>query len=322
MTPDKTSALVTLRGVNARTQWTKLLQHDPQHPSIPFQCSAHDDALYLPVVADYVYFEVLQDGRGHPAAEVKRRFLLAKPMLRMLQKGVFKSNQVPISARRTLYKAFLYSKIAFGAGAWQQMHVHTMHTWHTQMLHVVTRVITKMHRGPGVSNLDLIAASQLPRPMFVLSQQRLALFSRVMQTEMTELFAMLQAQKPDSSWLQMVCNDITRMHHLVPDEHLQTLAQVDQIELLARHVAQCPKALINYAKKASKIYCKYLRIWVISREFLTNLTDDLRRYDITTYLQDVPVQQAHGFACHECEATLAHLVLCVRASSNDIIRET
>eukprot|EP00438_Fugacium_kawagutii_P021808 Skav230858 [mRNA] locus=scaffold1335:27242:32707:+ [translate_table: standard] len=302
MTPDKTSALLALRGTDARKTWTDLLQHDMQHPYLVFECAASSHPLHLPIVADYIYLGVLQTHQGHPAAEVKRRFLIAKPILHMLSKGVFRSNRVPTQTRRTLCKAFLFSKVAFGAGAWQQMHVHTMQHWHNGLIHLVNRVVTRTKRGPGICNLDLVADSQLPHPMLVLCQQRVNLFSRVMNTEMVELFSLLQAQQPESSWLSMVCEDLQRIQHLVPDDAIQEVSSYAKVDLLARMCVHNPKALNRFVQKAVAIYAKYLRIWVIFRDFQRHIQEDLAKYGIIIAESDEPRPRPRGFACHECAA--------------------
>eukprot|EP00438_Fugacium_kawagutii_P006508 Skav209101 [mRNA] locus=scaffold179:83987:86101:- [translate_table: standard] len=123
-----------------------------------------------------------------------------------------------------------------------------------------------------------------------------------MLTDMVELFALLQAQHPETSWLAMVCQDVQRLQHLVPHEELHSLAVYDKVELLARWSVQHPGALPRYAKKAARIYAKYLRVWAISREFQKTFHDDLLQLGVQTTMLAEPRPQPQGFECHECAA--------------------
>lgn len=53
-----------------------------------------------------------------------------------------------------------------------------------------------MTRGEGTYTMDILAHSGLQHPHMLLTCQRLSLFDRLMQTELTELMALLQAQDP------------------------------------------------------------------------------------------------------------------------------
>lgn len=102
---DKTSVVLSLRGAASRKIWAQILRDDPLHPKLTFTCCALPKPARVSIVADYVYLGVLQDQQGHPACEVKRRFLSIQAVRKMLNKNIFKSPKMPASTRKLLFKS-------------------------------------------------------------------------------------------------------------------------------------------------------------------------------------------------------------------------
>ena len=130
--PDKTAVLPAFRGPDAETVRRVVLSYDPEHPKIAFHCRSMDSAGYIDVVPSYIYLGQLQDLKGNPSAEVQRRFLVTKASSRLLRRNIFRSPRMPFRTKVMLHKTLVMSKLLYGAGAWQQMHVQTSRSWHNQ----------------------------------------------------------------------------------------------------------------------------------------------------------------------------------------------
>ena len=196
---DKTSALMALRGPTAQKTWTSLLQDNPTCPQLFFQCKAHEEVQSIAIVPDYVYLGSLHDQSGTPAVDLKRKLLSVQHLRKIMRKGVFKNSQVPSRTKSLLFQSLIMSRLQFNIGAWQSLHMSTARTWQTQLINLYSQLDRSFTRSAGVSNLDIVAGTRQLYPMLVLSTNRLRLNDRIMQTEMTPLFAILQASKSSDS---------------------------------------------------------------------------------------------------------------------------
>ena len=302
---DKTSVIVSFRGPTAKQQWAQLLQDDPCKPMIAFECPSLAAPLFLEVLPDYVYLGVLQDQKGHPAVEVRRRLLSVQAITNILREGIFKSPRLPVTTKRQLFRSLVLSKLTFSAGAWQFMHSHTTLMWISQLTQLYARFAGAIKRGPGVHTLDIIASSHLPHPLLLLVHMRLALYDRVMQTEMTQLMALLQNQDPQVGWLAMICDDLIRLQPLCPHTQLNQLALQSNHAELATFSFTHPKVLSKYAKQAAKMHGKYLDIWAAVRSFQQAFEHDADRYGLEWTHNVVPDFAPGMFECEHCPASFS-----------------
>ena len=245
---NKTSAVVVLRGPQAQRSWQQLLSPDPLNPGLDFDSLSLETPGYLAIVPDYVYLGSLTDGSGHPAADVKRRFLSLQAPRRLLTRGIFKSPRMPQQTKSMLFRSLLMSKLLFSSGAWQCMQIRTQRSWYSQLMNLYAAIAPTTKRGEGVSTLDLLADVKLDSPRLVLAVQRVRLFARVMQSEMLELFAVLQAQSSDESWLGLVCQDLTQFARLVPLPELAHAAHTNNSRAIANFSFAHPKFLLLWSR--------------------------------------------------------------------------
>ena len=311
MNKDKTSLLLALRGPNARTTWKSLLATDPQHPTLTFPSRAHDAPVSVVIVPDYMYLGSLHDHSGFPTVDVKRRFLAIQAIRKLLRRGVFKSQKVPLKTKSLLFQTLVVSRLTFSCGAWQPMHMLTARSWQTQLVNLYSQIHADFKRGPHVHNLDIVAMAKQLHPMMLLATSRLQLYDRVLQTEMTPLFALLQDQSQQSGWLAMICQDILQMSQYVSMPSLQSLAQqLDHAELA--HVCfRAPKRLSKLAHKAKLRYMRHLDLWNDFRKFQKAFDDDASCFGATWTDPEPMVTQVRNFECTHCQKTFAdHHALC------------
>ena len=280
--PNKTACVMKLRGNSANAVWHQLLQGaQPPKPRISFVCKSLRQPGHLDIVADYVYLGQLQDQRGHPACEIRRKFLNVKTSSVMLTRNVFRSKHMPFATKATLFRALVVSKLQYGAGAWQAMNIHTARSWHQQFCALLTRIAPTKHRGPHVSNLDILADCNFSHPMFVITSQRLSLFDRLMQSELLELMALLQNQDPAAGWFALVLQDVRKLADQVPQHPLSQPGVVDNIEAIAQYSCQHPKALTKLGKKVQKLYVKSLELWRQFRTFQAEMHQLWDEFSVT-----------------------------------------
>lgn len=167
-----------------------------------------------------------------------------------------------------IFQALVMSKLTFGAGSWQQMNIHTLRSWHTQVIKLYERLATRVHRGPGVFNLDIIAACRLPHPLLVLARERCSLFDRLMQTDMTEILAILQHQDAATGWFALVYSDVQQLSCFVPAHPIATSIGLCDIQQLGYYSCQHPQSLTRLCKSAVKVYTLYLDIWAQFRALI------------------------------------------------------
>ena len=176
---DKTSALVSLRGPGARATWAKLLPADSATPTtLDFSCRSVETPLSLHIVPDYIYFGTLIDATGHPASEIKRRFLAVQSMKRMLSKNIFKAPSLPFRTKCPIFRSLAPSRLLYGSGAWQPMNTLTLQSFCTQLVQLYRFLTPQLRPGAGARRLDFVAASEQPPPMLQLALQRFSLFDR------------------------------------------------------------------------------------------------------------------------------------------------
>ena len=302
---DKTSALMNLRGHQARRLWTQILESDPANPYLEFTSASLTKPGRLAVVPGYVYLGQLQDGKGHPASEVHRRFLETQASSRLLKRNVFRSPRMPTKTKLMLFKSLVLSKVTFGASAWQHMHIHTAQKWSRQLINLYSSASPSIKHGPGVMNIDIIADCRLPPPMLLLAQQRFSLFDRLIQSEMLELYAVLQAQQVETSWFQLILHDLHRLAEQYPAHPVLADDVLCDIHALAQHVHHNPRALTKVGKWAVKHFQKYLSLWKSFREFQQQFQETASRFGITWSVSALPANLSIEFECNSCQARFA-----------------
>ena len=223
--PDKTSVVLALRGANAHQTWHSILA-EPHASSIAFRCPVMvcPEQARVVVLPDYIYLGSLQDLKGHPAAEVHRRFMLALPAMKMLTRNVFRSPYMPAKTKFNLFQSLVLSRLMYGAGAWMSMHVQTLRSWHRGLMRMLARIAPTVRRGPGTRTLDILADCGHVPPMMLLMKSRLSLFDRLCQIDTMEaLFAVLQSLHGPASWLPRVQADVQCLLRLQPDSTIQAV---------------------------------------------------------------------------------------------------
>ena len=294
---NKTSAVFKLRGSQAQKMWTKMLTPDPNHPCLEFDCISLATPGQLTIVPDYVYLGALVDGSGNPACEVKRRLLSLHAPRRLLSRGVFKSPRLPQRTRTMLFQALIMSKLVFSSGAWQQMHIHTQRTWHSQVMRLYAAIAPSVVRAEGVSTLDLLADVKLASPRLVLACQRVRLFSRIMQGEMIDLFAVLQAQDVETSWLTLVCRDLVQMSRLLPLPELDEALVQEDAKTIANFCFTHPSFLQKVTKKVVQSFQQYLQLWKDFRHFQKAYDDEASAFGVTWHDTITPRSLVDSYGC-------------------------
>eukprot|EP00438_Fugacium_kawagutii_P029390 Skav213042 [mRNA] locus=scaffold844:715291:720234:- [translate_table: standard] len=311
MGPNKTAAVAMLRGPGSQELWARLLHQNPDSPRLDFHSRHSQQMLSLDIVPDYVYLGSLQDQSGHQAVEVKRRLLSAKVPQRLLRLNVFKSPKVPYTTKRQLFRSLTLSKVLYGAGAWQRMHIQTLQSWNTQLIKLYHQMIPHFHRGADVYNLDIVARCQLPHPLLLLAQQRFSLFDRIMQTELTELLAVLQHQQANTGWFAQICMDLTQISSFLATSEPLDWVDMADISQVAVYSFQRPQALTKLGRQVTKLYLGYLRIWRDFRAFQQHFSNDMEVFGVQWYQDPIADAQVGSFECHLCSATfVSYKALC------------
>ena len=297
--PDKTAALIALRGNGAKQQWQQLMQANPHQPALQFQCASLMQPGRLDIVPNYVYLGQLQDQQGHQGCEVRRRFLLVQATGRILQKNIFKSPKMPMKTRKQLFQSLVVSKLVYGAGSWQMTQILTARAWHRQVMQLYAKIVARVSPGPNHYHLDTLAICELPHPMLLLAIQRFGLFERVMNTDMSELFALLQQQDPQSSWFTCVLNDLQRLSDVLPDH--EAFAHTQPADL-AKFCLNSRRVLSKLAKWAVRHYVNTLQLWKAFRLFQQQFDNAAREYGFQWDIDHTLPQQPAAFSCSQCQA--------------------
>eukprot|EP00438_Fugacium_kawagutii_P016851 Skav219683 [mRNA] locus=scaffold817:72948:78818:+ [translate_table: standard] len=311
---NKTSALIALRGAQVNAIWNEVLHHDAVHPKLQFWPTSSQVPLYLDIVPDYVYLGVLLDQQGHPAAEVKRRFLSLQAPTKLLNKGVFRSKHLPFDTKKMLFQSLTMSKLTFSSGAWQPMRIHTAQSWITQVMALYRKLAPTVKPGPSITHLDVVADCMVIHPHMILFVQRMSLFDRIMQSEMIELFAILQLQPRDTGWFSLICDDLIRTASLHNNEEVSQAATNFNVEWLAQHSFQHPKVFTRLGKTVVKHYKGYLQLWKSFRKFQKKFTLAAMTHGISWSEHQVPIPRGAAFVCDQCTASFpTYGALCTHA---------
>ena len=300
---DKTAVALSLRGPGSRKAWQRLLDQSSDKPVIPFQCRTYSDPQHLDVVPDYVYLGQLQNLSGNSSVEINRRFLLVQHSCRLLRTNVFRSPHMPIDTKYQLWKALVLSKITYGAGAWQSLYIATARKWHTQMMNQYASLLPQLKRGPGVMHLDILATGKFCPPMLVLTRMRCSLFDRLMQTELSELFALLQQQSRETGWFAIILDDLARLTRVCPAHVVFQFSGPDAIAELGHFCFLHPRSLTKCCNWVHKLQQLYLVLWQQFRCFQKQLEHVLSQHGVTWIDPDEPTFAAESFVCDECQAT-------------------
>ena len=311
---NKTAAILALRGPGSRQLWTTMLGNGQTPPGIHFQCRSIPAGATLEVVPDYVYLGQLQNQSGNPSIEVKRRFLMIQHVSRILRSNIFRSPKLPFRTKTQLWKALVLSKLTYGAGAWQQMHIATARTWHTQVLNQYNSLTHKVTRGPGVMNLDILATCQMVPPMLLLAKLRFILFDRIMSVDLPELLSILQAQDQHTGWLAMIRQDLYRLGQCCPTHPAFALTQHEDLQCLAHYCNTHPKALTKVGRWAQKLYCLYLQLWQQFRNFQQQWDQTWTQMGATWIQPEEATSSPDGYECDQCQLRFASFkALCSHA---------
>ena len=303
--PDKTAVLLALRGSTANQVRLQLLAGNPANPSLEFGCESLSTPGLLSVVATYVYLGQVQDQKGHPAAEVHRRFHVIQASSRLLRRNIFRSPRMPYRTKAMLHQSLVMSKLLYGAGSWQEPHLKTQQSWTTQLVQVYSHIAPNVKRGPGIYSIDILADCKVSHPMLTLACARFHLYDRVMQTELTELLALLQAQDPAHSWFSLIFQDLQRLSEQCPGHPVFNIAHQGTEEEMAQYCAHHPKALTRLGKWAQKLYIATLNIWKQFRAFQAHLESEASKFNAQWHQLTPAAEPAGNFACPQCAATFS-----------------
>lgn len=250
----------------------------------------------------------------HPGNEVRRRFLTIHAQQKMFNQNIFRSPKMPLRTRKLPFNSLILSKLTYGAGSWQQLHAHTSQSWRSRLVKMYGKVNPLHQRGPRVTTLDTIAAAQMAHPLLVLATKRLSLFDRVVQTELTELFALLQAQDANNGWLAQVCQDLLHIQPLCQPSPAFEFAAASDFFGLANYSYVHPRALTKLGKYAVARYVQHLRIWEDLRVFQSDFEQDAIRHGAVAsqhVVSDLPILQ---YTCDWCPSQFdAYAGLCAHA---------
>ena len=300
---DKTSVLLSLKGPKSRQLWSQLLAADPVSPVLHFECASLPSPGQLAIVPDYLYLGQLQTAKSHPADEVNKRFQDTKVASRLLQRNVFRSPKMPSKTKLQLFKSLVLSRITFGAGSWQAMRIQTARKWFCQMINNYCSVAPTMKRGPGVNNLDIIADARMPHPMLILAQMRFSLFDRIMQRDLAELLAILQAQDSESSWFQLIVQDLNQLEMQCPSHPVFDVNQQQEPQPLAQYTLEHPRALTKCGKWAVRSYLQYLALWRDFRQFQQQFEVEAAAFGVTWHMLTHHPEVPTTFECSKCSAS-------------------
>ena len=300
---DKTSVLLSLKGPKSRQVWSHILAADPINPVIQFECASLPSPGHLAIVPDYMYLGQLQTAKSHPADEINKRFQDTKVASRLLQRNVFRSPKMPFGTKLQLFKSLVLSRLTFGAGSWQAMHIHTAKKWFCQMINNYCSVAPNVKRGPGVSNLDIIAHAHMPHPMLVLAQMRFSLFDRIMQRDLAELLAILQDQDDDSSWFQLIVQDLNQLEMQCSSHPVFDVNQQQEPQPLAQYTLEHPRALTKCGKWAVRTYLHYLVLWRDFRQFQQQFEAEATAFGISWHMLTHHPEVPTTFECSKCSAS-------------------
>ena len=303
--PDKTAVLLALRGDQSQAVKQSLYCSQTDRTQLEFQCNSLTEPGKLDVVATYVYLGQVQDLQGHQGSEVRRRFLLSQATSRILRKNIFASPKMPQKTRKQLFQSLVISKLTYGAGAWQPLHIHTARSWHSQVMKMYVQIVARIQPGPNHFHLDTLAQCALPHPMLLLTNQRFSLFDRLVDSDMGELFALLQAQSHDQGWLTLIVHDLLRLSRTCPPHPVFEMAANDDITAIAQHCLSHPKALSKIAKWAHKHHLASHQMWQIFRTFQAKFEDDAIAYGFDWTFSTAPQQADAQFSCHACNAAFS-----------------
>ena len=305
MAKDKTSVVLALHGPDAQHTWTQLLNENPSSPVIPFQCRALSQPTAIAIVPDYVYLGSLHDHSGTPAADLKRKLLSIQHLRKILRKGVFKNPKVPMRTRSMIFQSLVMSRLQYNIGAWQSLHMHTARSWQTQIVTLHSQLHPSLARGPGVHSLDVVAGARQVHPMLIIATNRLRLFDRVTQSQMSPLLAILQAQDPEEGRLAMFTQDVLRVLQYVARPEVERLALDANHPQLAQYSFHNPRAFSKLANQCNTRYLKYLDIWVAVRQFAKDFDRETALHGITWQQTDPPTRPVGSFECQSCNAHFA-----------------
>ena len=306
--PDKTSVVLALRGASSRKTWTSLLA-EPHASSLAFDCPfmVRPEQARVVVLPDYIYLGALQDLKGHPAAEVHRRFLLAIPAMKMLRRNVFRSPYMPARTKLNLFHSMVLSRLLYGAGAWMPMHAQTIRSWHRGLMRMLAEIAPTVRRGPGTRTLDILADCCHVPPLVLLMKSRISLFDRLCQIDTMEaLFAVVQSLQGAHSWLSLVYTDVEFLLRLQPEPTIQAMLTPD-MQQAAAHSMRSPRVFTKLYRQAQRHYLSYLQLWKSFRQFLLDFNADAAAFGVVRVQPPEPPPIDRKFECPECGKTFESL---------------
>ena len=280
-------SILDTKWINPECKWISIIQvADGRHDFVGFRVVA----AYLDLVDEHIRLQVILHGG-----------------LQKLRRALGAVDDVEVDASRVkrimLFQSLLMSKLLYGSGAWQPMHIQTQRSWHSKLMHLYASIAPSVICAEGVSTLDILADVSLACPQLVLAVQRLRLFSRVMRSEMTDLLAVLQAQAPGEGWLDSVCQDIVHMSRLLPIPEVVEAATNGCSRTLAQYAFAHPRFFLALSKRAMQAYQCYLRIWRDFRKFQSDFDHDASQFGVTWHDSFVPRTHAADFICDFCNAS-------------------
>ena len=299
---NKTSVVLCLRGTDSQALWTQILHSNPDDPGLDFTCQAVAASQRLSIVPDYLYLGSLQDMKGHPACDVRRRFIAIKPALKLLSSGIFRSPHMPCRTRSQLFQALIMSRLTFGAGAWQLMHVATAMQWQSKIMRLYARLVPHLRLEAHVMHLDLLTASAQTFPALVLAKQRAALFDRIVQTDMHELWALLQSQSPHNGWLALLAFDMQRLVEYAPATEVPLSPTTDHAFHWATLSLQQPGYFLKLTKRVQKLSQQYQGLWHDFRLFEHRMQQVQEIAGLSLIAQRAPDRLAGWYICDQCTA--------------------
>ena len=189
----KTAAVVACRGQGTKEAKRSLFGR--QSVSV---LREHAPPEELPLPATYKHVGVVHDSEGSLCSEVSQRVAEAWRTFRQGRKKLFRCPEVDLSARVTLWRTMVLSRLFYGAGTWPTLKVRESQRVQAAILGMLRQIAVPHHsKEQRLHQSEVCAAAGYACPAVMLHVERLRYFRLMLRSAPEVLWALIR-QDPTS----------------------------------------------------------------------------------------------------------------------------
>ena len=258
--PNKSEALIRLRGPNARTVYNNITVLDGSHMQLEVQGSKFP----LRIVSHYVHMGGSLNPRNDLMPEIHRRVATSSSVAKPLSSRVLSLPQLKSGVRMMLASSLVFSRLLFNACTWSQLSAKCFRTLNNLYMRVIRTVAGKRNYKDSPirwSDMQVLVDTSAPHLSVLLRWHRLRYLVRVFKYAPIALKHILSvlASSP-TSWTGHVVKDLQSIWQSLESLYITMPDPATNVEKWFTAIGGDPQHWLGVFRKAFHFQTAHMQV--------------------------------------------------------------